>query len=137
MAAIRARRRDASREWLVAVEIAGYPYQRTSEFGRNQPESKTRVKCWFLSLREYRSNQQKSLLYDLGAGGRRFKSSRFDQLFKVPRLRSEFRHAARTPRKRLKFKSYRPDGGGTESAGPGRSATSLHEQAGERRLLRA
>ena len=56
----------------------------------------------------------------LGAGGRRFKSSRPDHVFPasihleimkfaVLRCRSGFRLAARTPPKRLKFKSSRPD----------------------------
>jgi hypothetical protein len=49
----------------------------------------------------------------LGAGGRRFKSSRPDQILHgVPHLLSQvsgFRLAAPTPPKRLKFKSSHPD----------------------------
>jgi len=60
-----------------------------SEFGRNQPFPKTRISGRFHGSREDSNNQQKSLLYDLGAGGRWFKSNRPDQ-FLLDRLRGLF-----------------------------------------------
>jgi hypothetical protein len=44
---------------------------------------------------------------DLKSVGSWFESRRAHQSLKVPRLRSGFRHAAQTPRKRLKFESRR------------------------------
>ena len=55
------------------------PGQKSSEVSRNRVYAKNRIDGRFAAATDNGSSPQKSLKYDLGAGGRWFKSSRPDQ----------------------------------------------------------
>ena len=62
------------------VKIVGTPAQKSSEVSRNRVCARNRIDGRFAAATDNRSSPQKSLKYDLGAGGRWFESSRPDQI---------------------------------------------------------